>query len=164
MIIYLAYCPESGKGYIGQTTRTVSIRWSGHKNRVKEGCTLPLHSAMRKYGHESFELTILATAQTLEELNYLEVEYIKKYNTLVPEGYNLASGGGVRMWHPESRVKIALANSRRVTTAATRDKRRKLMLGNTYTKGMRGIFHHSEASKERHSAARKLVIANRKVV
>jgi hypothetical protein len=110
---------------------------------------------MRKYGVESFELSILATAQTLDELNELEVQYIQKLNTLVPNGYNLAPGGSVRMWHSESRAKIAVANSNRVFTEETKEKHRVNMTGNTHTKGMRGVFHHSEESKTRHSVASK---------
>jgi hypothetical protein len=118
---------------------------------------------MRKYGAESFELTVLATAQTLDELNALEVQYIQKLNTISPNGYNLAPGGDVIMWHPESRAKIALANANRVFTEETKEKHRVNMIGNTYTKGMRGVFHHSEESRKRHSAAMTERWAKRKV-
>ena len=40
-----------------------------------------------------------------EDCNRYEEEYIKKFNTIVPNGYNLQSGGNNRRQHPDSILK-----------------------------------------------------------
>lgn len=50
---------------------------------------------MRKYGIENFKFKILLKNIPIEQLDYYERLWIKKLNTLVPNGYNLSSGGGV---------------------------------------------------------------------
>ena len=42
-----------------------------------------------------------------EDLNKFEKEYIKKYNTLVPNGYNLREGGNTSKHHIETKNKIS---------------------------------------------------------
>ena len=45
----------NGKVYIGETTRTVQIRWNQHKTRARNTqFTEYLYNAMRKYGIENF--------------------------------------------------------------------------------------------------------------
>lgn len=48
--------------------------------------------AIRKYGKESFNRTILEECP-IEQLNEREKYYIAKYNTISPNGYNLTAGG-----------------------------------------------------------------------
>lgn len=50
------------------------------------------HQAIRKYGVDNFTFEILCICQK-EELNDLEKFYIEKYNSVVPNGYNMTSGG-----------------------------------------------------------------------
>ena len=50
------------------------------------------HQALRKYSPEQFDFEILCICKK-EELNDLEQYYIKKFNTLVPNGYNMTTGG-----------------------------------------------------------------------
>lgn len=48
---------------------------------------------MKKYGFDAFDVQVLQTCQTQAELNDAEIAWIKKLNTLAPEGYNLRLGG-----------------------------------------------------------------------
>ncbi len=48
-----------------------------------------LRKDIEKYGLENFEFEILDTASSQEELDRKQKEYIKKYNSLEPRGYNL---------------------------------------------------------------------------
>lgn len=50
----------------------------------------PIHKAFRKYGKENFSLEILGW---FEDYNEKEKEYIIKYNSKVPNGYNVQPGG-----------------------------------------------------------------------
>lgn len=86
--------------YVGQTTRTIQQRFSGHKNTAKNNTdNTYLHRAMNKYGIENFKVDKIASIncdsieELSEQLNYLEIMYIAEYNTLAPNGYNLTKGG-----------------------------------------------------------------------
>ena len=81
----------SGKSYIGQTIQPFNIRWNQHKREAKAGNKNPLYKAMRKYGPDSFQHTILIEADN-SQLNELEQYYIQQYNTY-NNGYNCTLGG-----------------------------------------------------------------------
>lgn len=92
------YChiSPSGKKYIGKTERSLNSRWANGKGY--SSCTV-FKKAIDKYGWENFEHMILEEirAETKEELQEIlskkERDYILKYNTLAPNGYNLTTGG-----------------------------------------------------------------------
>lgn len=96
-IIYCYKNKVNGKCYIGQTIneakRKRDHRCAANNDSVKGSV---FHSAIRKYGYDSFEYTVLHSGKTKEELNVLEQIEIEKYNTLSPFGYNLKSGGKQR--------------------------------------------------------------------
>jgi hypothetical protein len=60
-------------------------------NTKKKQCTY-LNNAIRLYGKDAFNVTLITTCSPLE-LDNLEQLYIKEYNTLYPNGYNLTIGG-----------------------------------------------------------------------
>lgn len=51
-----------------------------------------LHQAIRKYGKENFIWEILEEC-SVEDIDRLEQEYIKQYNCISPNGYNILVGG-----------------------------------------------------------------------
>ena len=57
--------------------------------KIKDNLPEELRKDIEKYGLENFEFEILDSAQTKEELDKKHMEYIKKYNSLEPHGYNL---------------------------------------------------------------------------
>lgn len=91
--IYLVTNKVNNKKYIGQSIcKDIKSRWKQHK--VKDSKTIGnyLLSAYNKYGIENFTYKIICICFD-EDCNKYEEEYIKKYNTLVPNGYNLQTGG-----------------------------------------------------------------------
>ena len=49
--------------------------------------------ALRKYGVDNFKFEVLLRGLTPDEANQKEIEFIKEKNSLVPYGYNVATGG-----------------------------------------------------------------------
>lgn len=89
-LIYKLTSP-SGKSYIGMTLRTMEQRMKEHcRNDSK--CTFLVH-AINKYGFNSFTQEILWEGEDARTSD-MEREMINKHDTLVPNGYNLRSGGG----------------------------------------------------------------------
>ncbi len=85
MQIYLLTFP-GGKKYIGQTIRSLAQRLREHQN----GDTIT-SSAWAKHGDP--DVQILATTDSQEDLDRLEIHYIAEFDTIAPNGYNLALGG-----------------------------------------------------------------------
>jgi group I intron endonuclease len=89
-IIYLVTSP-SGKQYVGQTMRSIHIRWKQHCNSKKD---VIMVRAIKKHGYENFTITLLGRAHDKENANKLERFYISKLDTIFPKGYNMSPGGG----------------------------------------------------------------------
>lgn len=97
----LIYCAtfKNGKKYIGQTMQTLQERISQHKyNSITKKDNYIFHKAIRKYGFESIEWSILENnIFSKEELNEKEIFWIKKENTYYKNknsnGYNMTKGG-----------------------------------------------------------------------
>lgn len=73
------------KSYIGQSVH-IHRRWYEHK---KSSSHSAISSAIKKYGEENFSFEILEKC-TIEELNEKEQYWIQYYNTITPNGYNIA--------------------------------------------------------------------------
>jgi group I intron endonuclease len=92
-VIYQILNKDNGKSYIGQTSNKYpNTRWSMHKLNMKNNIKHPLYNSMKKYGVDKFEFIILEK-NIVEKLNELEKKYIKKFNSIFPNGYNLTVGG-----------------------------------------------------------------------
>jgi group I intron endonuclease len=93
--IYKITNTVSGKVYIGETkVADPNDRWKGHinsLNRKKGGCPA-LKDAMKSYGVENFRFDVIIICFDDARLQ-LEREYIKRYNSMVPNGYNILEGG-----------------------------------------------------------------------
>ena len=93
--IYKITNKYNNKSYIGQTKRSLNVRIKEHYRdayRPKSGMYSSLfHKAIRKYGSEAFESSVLEFCND-EELNDREQYWIKYYNTF-PNGYNMNYGG-----------------------------------------------------------------------
>ena len=120
-IVYQITSP-SGKRYIGVTVQGLVTRWADHRLRAKKGATTPLHAAIRKYGAELFDVKTLVMADW-NYANELEATLIAEMGTQVPNGYNLASGGGQALHHEETKRKIS-EGSRQACAAPTTRRRR----------------------------------------
>lgn len=78
----------NNKIYIGQST-DIKTRWYKHKCAQDN---FYIHKAIRKYGIENFSFDIIEECSQ-QELDKKEKYYINKYNSLVPNGYNMILGG-----------------------------------------------------------------------
>lgn len=83
-----------GKSYIGQSV-DIKRRYKEHKTRKTEYSLF--HDAIKEYGFDNFDFSIIELCK-VEELDEKEIYYIKEYNTLIPNGYNVSEGGYHR--HP----------------------------------------------------------------
>jgi group I intron endonuclease len=103
MIIYMVKNKLDGKKYIGQTIKTLEKRWRAHC-RV-ESCCRYLKRAIKMYGKDNFEIKILAKCDSIDQMNHRETYYIRLFNSLAPNGYNLSTGGNNRSPSEVSRSK-----------------------------------------------------------
>lgn len=92
MIAYRVTNLNDKKVYIGKTTQTLSQRKSAHLQSVKGGSESNFHRAVRKYGNDSFIWEVLGEYDTIEEMDYAEVNYITEYDSY-KNGYNMTKGG-----------------------------------------------------------------------
>jgi group I intron endonuclease len=92
--IYKITNTKNKKCYIGVTTKNnPNERWYGHKNAIKNGRGCPLlRNAFTKHGEDSFKFEVLIICFDTDLYIY-EKEYIKKYNSMTPNGYNAHEGG-----------------------------------------------------------------------
>lgn len=92
--IYKITNKNNGKCYIGQTIKNPKIRWIEHLSKSKRPDLYKTKflSALRKYGKDGFIWEIIDESDTEENLNNLEMEYIKQFNS-VDFGYNILEGG-----------------------------------------------------------------------
>lgn len=99
--VYRIHCLMNSKDYIGITTQSIDRRWNQHKNESEGDIGLSLnhfHLAIRKYGWDQFEKSILLKIESdteellIESLRTLEIFYIEKYNSY-KNGYNSTVGG-----------------------------------------------------------------------
>ena len=115
-IIYKHTNKINGKVYIGQTCQNPKKRWDygcGYKKH-----NLYFYNAIKKYGWtQGFDHEILETGLSLEQANEREQYWIRFYNSLTPNGYNLTIGGDGGQGHTlseETKKLIGQKNSRPV--------------------------------------------------
>ena len=92
----------NNKVYIGQTNRSLEIRWREHKSRAGCHYTSHLYSAMDKYGTDNFDFEKIeeVTERHLDEREKFWISYYDSSNS--QKGYNLTIGGqGKRNYNAE---------------------------------------------------------------
>lgn len=85
----------NGKIYVGQSI-DITDRWKQHIykafNHNERAFDSPIHQAFRKYGKDNFRFEVLEECSA-NELDNRERYWIKKLNSLSPNGYNISPGG-----------------------------------------------------------------------
>ena len=102
--IYKITHKESKKSYIGQTIKDLEERWREHLKKTSN-CRY-LSYALKKYGKDAFDFKLICICFD-EDLNWYEIDYMKKYNTISPNGYNLREGGNSGKQHEDTKKKIS---------------------------------------------------------
>ena len=83
---------KNNKSYIGYTKKTLQERLNAHIYAASRGINNKFYRALRKYGHENIESTILYFTKSMEDALEKEIYYIKEYDA-IKNGYNISSGG-----------------------------------------------------------------------
>lgn len=93
-VVYVFENTVNGKLYVG-ISKDVSQRLRQHKTDCfTHKNNYILYKAIRKYGFNNFNVYIVCVTKKYEKLYALEVEYINKYCSMAPLGYNLKAGYG----------------------------------------------------------------------
>ena len=171
MIIYKVTNTINDKVYIGQTKQTLTKRKHQHKHNKNTA----IGSAIRKYSQDSFIFEILEECSSYEHMNERENFWIKYYNCIAPNGYNLVSGGVSRKeMSEETREKYKKINLGRKRSEETRNKIRLAKLGKKATEdhiqkqkeGMKKRYaecgHHMYGKKLSEEIKRKIGESNKK--
>lgn len=145
MVIYKATNHINGKCYVGQTKQPLKKRVSHHVHN----CGAPaLHHAIKKYGLANFSFEVIDCAETQAELDAKERHWIGALGCMVPNGYNITSGGGGASGYIASasvRAKISLANKGKRRSDHSKELLRRARLG----------IKASEETRRKMSDARK---------
>lgn len=117
--IYCITNKINGKKYIGQTIdfdtrKKRHLKYTNDENSV-------LHNAIRKYKPSNFDIEVIVSFRAISEevrrklLDFLEIFYIKKYQTLtIQNGYNqTVGGGGMSGFHHSERAKKKMSESQK---------------------------------------------------
>lgn len=153
--IYKIQNKKDNKIYIGQTSRDIEIRWKEH---LKKGSNCRyLSSAIKKHGINNFEFKLVCITFD-DNLDDVEIEYIKKYNTLVPFGYNLREGGNNSKHNEETKKKISESLKNRTDIVHSKPRLGKLHDEETKKK----ISEKLKGRKINPEIIQKIIIANRK--
>jgi group I intron endonuclease len=93
-IVYKITNKKNGKPYIGKTEYSLEHRWNRHLSSARNGSKFRFHSAIRKYGEDCWDLSVIETYQTEDEnfINEKETHFIKLFESDA-KGYNATPGG-----------------------------------------------------------------------
>ena len=88
MIIYKITNKQNNKVYIGQTINSLEARWKRHQTDALNNI-IDTHfaRAIKYYGADNFEVEIIDTASSQEELTQKEYYWIDYYQASI-NGYN----------------------------------------------------------------------------
>lgn len=91
--IYVLTNKVNGKKYIGQSKQAdIKNRWRSYTNLSNSSVGIVLLRALKKHGVDNFKFQIICICFD-DDCNQYEKDYIKKYNTILPNGYNMQEGG-----------------------------------------------------------------------
>ena len=110
----------SGKIYVGQAVSHIlnhkRYRPYGHEGRfrchiseafsTKKNQSHYLNNAIRKYGVADFVVELIECCE-IKNADEREIHYIKEFNSLFPNGYNLKNGGNVFTHSDESKKRVS---------------------------------------------------------
>lgn len=97
------------KWYFGITRQNPFYRWGKNGNQYKNNNYF--YNAIKKYGWDNFKHGIVATGLTSYQAGEMERYLIKKYNSIIPNGYNGTEGGEINI--PTDIIKDKISNSLR---------------------------------------------------
>ena len=117
--VYLTTNLINGKQYVGD--HTINIK----EKKYYIGSGELIYKAINKYGSNNFFKEILKWFKTREEAFNAQEKYIRKFNTLKPNGYNISPKGGlcINGCHSnETKRKIGNSNKGKICSEETKRK------------------------------------------
>jgi len=129
--IYIITNTINEKIYVGQTWDIIQKRLSSHKCVGGKHCT-KLYNSLNKYGKNKFNIECIAMCTDQFTADYLEILYIKEYNSIA-NGYNLRSGGARGKHTEETKKRMSIArhgNNFRTGTKLSEETKKKIGLAN----------------------------------
>ena len=151
--IYARINKINGKRYVGQASNMEQRQNRWNNLSIPYAGSL-INRARKKYGVDGFELIILKECPD-EEMNQLEMYFIKELNTKRPNGYNLTDGGNSTNGYThteETKRKMSEAlkgkNNPNYGKHLSEEHKRKL------SEALRGK-HHTEEARRKMSESKK---------
>lgn len=96
-IVYKHTNNTTGKAYVGMTSKCIGTRWKQHieATRRSNKSKSVLHKAILKYGVDDWthEILFVSEENDINELRESAIHLIGEHNTLLPNGYNMTTGG-----------------------------------------------------------------------
>ena len=149
-VIYKWTNKLSGKSYIGQTIDEKQRYYRHLTLGAKFGSLID--KVIEKEGKENFVYEVLERItgereEVIEKLNILEKKYIEDFDTIVPNGYNLKTGGlqGSKYSEETRKKLIAYQSTRPPISEETRRRMSETRKGRVYSEEWRR--HISEGQK-----------------
>lgn len=96
-VVYLIEHQPTGRLYVGLTIVSEEKRWRQHIEQAQAGHIKSLdslHAAIRTCGEDEFTIAVIDQGTTKRDLERKERHWIKALGTMVPNGFNISSGGG----------------------------------------------------------------------
>ncbi len=106
------------KMYVGVTSRDIEYRWKMHQ--YQNGCRR-LSNSIKKHGAENFKIEEIYVCFDYDHANEMEDYFIKFYNTLSPNGYNLREGGRFGKVTEETREILRVTQNKNWESEERRD-------------------------------------------
>jgi len=150
-------CLVNGKKYVGQTTYSLRVRFQRHFNnaRYPGQKDFYLHRALRKYGKDNFQISLLCSCGNKEELDLMEDLYILLYDTMNSRiGYNRKRGGANGKQSKETRKLASQVRMGKKRTPEQCARIREASLKSDRTLTHPG-WHHTEATRKKMSVSQK---------
>lgn len=141
--------------------KNIETRWNKHKSCSNKTLGRYILSAYKKYGIENFNFQIICICFD-EDCNKFEEEYIKKFNTLVPNGYNLRAGGLNSKQHPETIDKRVSKLRGRIYGTPSEETKKKISDSHLGVKNPNFGKPMSNEQKAKHSEAYKKIWEERR--
>lgn len=150
----------NSKVYVGQTIRTLDVRWKAHQNERHSGTDRPICRALRKYGVHSFKIEEITKATSKDNLDELEAFWIIELDSMNPAfGYNARAGGNNTTFCEETKKKMSLAKkgkpARNKGIPCSIEAAKKISAANKGRPSWNKGIPQSEERKKRHSDTMK---------
>lgn len=108
VFLYLISSTSTDKKFVGQTDRSIELRYTEHLDDYREylnkllagdpnppACCRALCRGLHEHNIDTFSYRLLDIASSQVEADEMERRYIVMYNSLSPNGFNLTTGGKV---------------------------------------------------------------------